>query len=301
VSSGRPESRVEPAVLLKLLGNDVRWRLVAALAASDRKVNELVEATGQPPNLVSYHLGQLRAARMVGERRSSADARDVYYSLDLERLRAAFERCAVTIHPGLWPASGKDATTAGSADAAPRPTRVLFLCTHNSARSQMAEAILRRQGAGAVDVRSAGSDPSEVHPLALRTLAELGIDGAGLHAKSLSSFAGERFHCVITLCDIVREKCPSWPGEPEQLHWSLADPSLVDASDEAALLAFRTTAGEISRRARYFLKKAASGGDVHAAQRRRLASRPDLGRPLRGGLMPSSLADSSSIQMDNIY
>ena len=94
------DPHIEPSALLKLLGNDVRWRLVAALASSDRKVNELVERVGQPPNLVSYHLGQLRCATVVSERRSSADARDVYYSLDLERLQTSFERCAAAIHPG---------------------------------------------------------------------------------------------------------------------------------------------------------------------------------------------------------
>jgi ArsR family transcriptional regulator, arsenate/arsenite/antimonite-responsive transcriptional repressor / arsenate reductase (thioredoxin) len=210
------DPRVEPAALLKLLTNEVRWRLVVALASSDRKVNELVQAVGQPPNLVSYHLGQLRGVRLVSERRSSADARDVYYSLDLERLQAALERCAGTIHPGLWPDPSR-------AVAELPARRVLFLCTHNSARSQMAEAILRQQGGDAVDVRSAGSEPSQVHVLALRTLAELGIERAGLRAKPLSTFAGDNFDYVITLCDIVREAGTSWPGKPERLHWSLAD------------------------------------------------------------------------------
>jgi ArsR family transcriptional regulator, arsenate/arsenite/antimonite-responsive transcriptional repressor / arsenate reductase (thioredoxin) len=227
-------------------------------------VNELVEAVNQPPNLVSYHLGQLRSARVVSVRRSSADARDVYYSLDLERLEADLERCAIAIHPGLWPAS-RHSTTPQLDYLADMPTRVLFLCTHNSARSQMAEAILRQQGGDAVDVNSAGSDPSQVHPMAVRTLGELGIESAGLRAKALSSFAGDRFDYVITLCDIVRESCPSWPGEPEQLHWSLADPSLVDASEEEALLAFRASAAEISRRVRYFLALTARARGTHAA------------------------------------
>jgi protein-tyrosine-phosphatase/DNA-binding transcriptional ArsR family regulator len=263
VSRGLRSSQVEPAALLKLLGNDVRWRLLVALAPSDRKVNELVEAVGHPPNLVSYHLGQLRAARVVGERRSAADARDVYYSLDLGRLQAALERCAVTIHPGLWP--GSRHLAADSAHLAHEPTRVLFLCTHNSARSQLAEAILRHEGGDGVAVSSAGSEPSRVHRLALRTLAELGIDGTGLHAKSLGSFTGERFDHVITLCDIVRETCPSWPGEPEQLHWSLTDPSLADASEEEALLAFRATAADIARRVRYFLAHTAGTRGTHGA------------------------------------
>ena len=243
---------------MRVLANDVRWRLVAALATSDRRVNELVASVGQPPNLVSYHLGQLRAARLVAERRSSADARDVYYSLDLERLQTALRRCAEVIHPGLWP---------GPAAAPPdrAPSRVLFLCTHNSARSPMAEAILRHRAAGAVEVASAGSHPSRVHPLALRTLGELGIDAAGLHSKSIAAVAGGQYDYVITLCDRVREACSSWPGEPEQMHWSLADPSAADASEEEALLAFRGTALELSRRVRYFLAAMAIVDDGDAA------------------------------------
>jgi protein-tyrosine-phosphatase/DNA-binding transcriptional ArsR family regulator len=256
----------EPSRLLKVLSNEVRWGLVAALALSDRKVNELVDRVQQPANLVSYHLGQLRNARVVTERRSSADARDVYYSLDLERLQAAFQRCASAIHPGLWPGSGPsraDGLTGGS--SADSSVRVLFLCTHNSARSQMAEAITRHQSGGAVEVSSAGSHPSQVHPLAVQTLVELGIDSSGLQSKPLSSFAGDRFDWVITLCDIVREVCPTWPGEPEQVHWSLPDPSAVDASSEEALRAFHGTAAELSRRVRYFLAAIARTQGANAA------------------------------------
>src|SRR6266700_2065269 len=187
----------KPPALMKLLGNEVRWGLVRALSISDRKVNELVERVQQPANLVSYHLGRLRAARVVSERRSSADARDVYYSLDLERLQAAFQRSASAIHPGLWPESSRSSVEdpRGGFPAA-SVTRVLFLCTHNSARSQMAEAILRHQGCGAVEASSAGSHPSDVHPLAVRTLVEHGFDPAGLHSKPLSLFAGDRFDYV---------------------------------------------------------------------------------------------------------
>ena len=244
---------------MKLLGDGLRWRLVAALAVSDRRVNELVEQVQQPANLVSYHLARLRASRLVVERRSSADARDVYYHLDLERLQAALRGSAAAIHPGLWPASP---TTAASGR---RPVRVLFLCTHNSARSQMAEAILRHHGADSVLARSAGSHPSRVHPLALRTLAELGVDAGGLESKPLDSVASQHFDYVITLCDKVREVCPGWPGEPELVHWSLADPSIVDASEEEAVLAFRRTAAELSRRVRYLLGALAGMPDDDAA------------------------------------
>jgi ArsR family transcriptional regulator, arsenate/arsenite/antimonite-responsive transcriptional repressor / arsenate reductase (thioredoxin) len=231
---------------MKLLGSEVRWRLVTALARSDRRVNELVETVQQPANLVSYHLGKLRAARLVGERRSSADARDVYYSLDLDRLQGALRQISSAIHPGLWPLP--DSLRADGE----RPARVLFLCTHNSARSQMAEAILRHHGGAGVEVHSAGSHPTRVHPLALRTLAELDVDAAGLHSKAMDTFAADRFDYVITLCDRVREACPSWPDDPEQVHWSLTDPSQIEGSD-AAVLAFRATAVELVRRVRYLL------------------------------------------------
>jgi protein-tyrosine-phosphatase/DNA-binding transcriptional ArsR family regulator len=232
---------------MKLLGNEVRWRLITALAQSDRRVNELVERVRQPANLVSYHLGQLRAARLVVERRSSADARDVYYSLDLERLQGLLRGVSGAIHPGLWPEpDSRSAEGKG-------PARVLFLCTHNSARSQMAEAILRHHGGVHVDVQSAGSQPTRVHPLALRTLAEMGVETTGLRSKPMDVLAEGRFDHVITLCDRVREICPSWPDGPELAHWSLADPSEVDGSEEAAILAFRGTAMELTRRVRYLL------------------------------------------------
>jgi protein-tyrosine-phosphatase/DNA-binding transcriptional ArsR family regulator len=251
--TSRTELRSEPAALLKLLSNQARWQLVGALAASDLKVNELVESVGVRPNLVSYHLGQLRRASVVSERRSSADARDIYYSLNLERLQAAFERCAGSIHPFLWPDRDHVATGARGPSSAEPPARVLFLCTHNSARSQMAEAILRNYGGDAVQAYSAGSRPTRVHPLAVRALTELGVDANGLQAKSLSAFAGDRFDYVITVCDIVRETCPAWSGEPELIHWSLADPNAVEASEEEALTAFRSTASELDKRVHHLL------------------------------------------------
>lgn len=233
---------------MKLLGNDVRWRLVAGLAASDRKVNELVDLVQEPANLVSYHLGQLRRNRLVNERRSLADGRDVYYSLDLQSLEAAFERSAGAIHPGLWPAGPSAAATSRTGP----PARVLFLCTHNSARSLMAEAIARHRGGSALVARSAGSEPTSAHPSALRVLRELGIDTAGLRSKPLDQVAGDRFDHVITVCDVVREACPSWPGDPELVHWSVADPSQA-AGDEETEAAFRSCAVELIRRVRYFL------------------------------------------------
>ena len=132
------------------------------------------------------------------------------------------------------------------------PLRVLFLCTHNSARSQMAEAILRHMGGDNVEVFSAGSMPTEVHPNTLVVLRELGIDTSKLYAKSLDQFLGASFDYIITVCDRVRDICPVFRGDPFQIHWSFPDPVVVE-DPEQQLAAFRRTAVELQTRVRYLL------------------------------------------------
>ncbi len=119
------------------------------------------------------------------------------------------------------------------------PIRVLFLCTHNSARSQIAEALLRHLGGSDFAAYSAGTEATRVHPLALATLAECGIETRGLISKDLHAFAGQRFAVVITVCDRARDACPIFPGETERLHWSFPDPSTAEGTDEERLSAFR--------------------------------------------------------------
>jgi protein-tyrosine-phosphatase len=125
---------------------------------------------------------------------------------------------------------------------------VLFLCTGNSARSQMAEALLEHRSGHALRARSAGSHPRRLHPNAVRVMAERGIDIAGRPAKHLSVFAHTRFDQVVTLCDKVREICPEFPGPAPATHWSMADPSADGADDEASCPAFRRTADELEER-----------------------------------------------------
>lgn len=119
------------------------------------------------------------------------------------------------------------------------PTRVLFLCTHNSARSQIAEALLRHCGGDDFAAYSAGTEVTRVHPLAFIVLAERGIETRGLYAKHLHDFVGQRFDVVITVCDRARDSCPVFPGDTERLHWSFPDPSAVEGTDEERLHAFR--------------------------------------------------------------
>jgi protein-tyrosine-phosphatase len=238
----------QPPDILKLLAHEVRWSLVSALARSDHRVNELVGLLGQPMNLISYHLKRLREQQLVAERRSSADGRDVYYSLDLERLRASYVAAGASLHPVL-----DFATThsAGATQAGP-PARVLFLCTHNSARSQMAEGILRHLGGERVAAFSAGSEPAEVRPEAVRALAAVGIDISQQRSKHLDSLTAQPFDYIITVCDRVREVCPLFPDDPERIHWSLADPAAV-AEAAARERAFQQTAQQLLTRVRYLL------------------------------------------------
>jgi arsenate reductase len=136
------------------------------------------------------------------------------------------------------------------------PIRVLFVCTHNSARSQIAEALLRHDGGPDFEVHSAGTEATRVNPDAIRVLGELGIDWSGARSKVITEFIDDRFDYVITVCDRARETCPVLPGTANSLHWGLDDPSEVRGSDEERLAAFRRTRVEISARLRPFIEVA---------------------------------------------
>ena len=235
-----------PPVFLGLAGHPVRWRLLGELARSDRQVHELTSLVGQPQNLVSYHLGRLRKANLVTTRRSTADGRDTYYSVDLALCGQLLASAGGALHPALL---------LSPPAAVPRPgrarVRVLFLCTGNSSRSQMAEALLRQLAGNAVHVRSAGSHPKQVHRHAVAAMAERGIDLTAARAKHLDKFIGHRFDYVITLCDRVREVCPEFPGDPQPIHWSIPDP----AQDPDGYLGFQRTAAELADRIRFLLHR----------------------------------------------
>nr|WP_202885185.1 ArsR family transcriptional regulator [Actinopolymorpha cephalotaxi] len=226
-----------------MAGNPVRWRLLTELARSDLRVGELVAAIDQPQNTVSYHLGRLRSAGLVSMRRSSADQRDSYYHTDLVRCGELLASTGTALHPGLI-ANVKPALTGHQRrHRKARKARVLFLCTGNSARSQMAEALLAQAAGEHAGVASAGSHPKAIHPDAVRAMRAYGIDLSGRRSKHLDEFAGQRFHHVITLCDKLREICPEFPGGPETSHWSIADPA-----SEGGYPAFRRVAADLHTR-----------------------------------------------------
>jgi protein-tyrosine-phosphatase/DNA-binding transcriptional ArsR family regulator len=245
-----------PPGFLPLAGHPVRWRLLRELARSDRQVRELTSLTGHRQSLVSYHLGRLRAARLVSARRSSADGRDAYYTVDLARCGELLAAAGGALHPALG-AAGRPSAAAGA------PARVLFLCTGNSARSQMAEALAQRRSGGLVEAFSAGSHPKPLHPNAVRVMAEHGIDLSGRPSRHLTVFAAERFDHVITLCDRVREVCPEFPGHPRHIHWSIADPAAAGDTDQASYPAFQATAAELEVRIGFLLAAIAATPAAH--------------------------------------
>ncbi|MBO3749891.1 helix-turn-helix domain-containing protein [Streptosporangiaceae bacterium NEAU-GS5] len=238
-----PSSQAAP-LFVRMAAHPLRWRLLTELAGGDYRVRELTERVGEPQNLVSYHLRLLRGGGLVTVRRSSFDARDGYYHLDLDRCAHALTTVGSALHPAL---------NLGSPPPAPPIDRtgrvsVLFACTGNSSRSPMAEALLRHRG-GQIEVTSAGSHPKEhIHPHAVQVLREeFGVDIDGQRPRHLDTVADRRFDYVITLCDKVREVCPEF-GDSRPIHWSIPDPAA-----EGDLPAFIGVAREIDTRIRHLM------------------------------------------------
>jgi protein-tyrosine-phosphatase/DNA-binding transcriptional ArsR family regulator len=241
---------LSPPPFLRLAGHPLRWRLLSELARSDRRVGELCELAGRQQSLVSYHLRQLRDGDLVSSRRSLADGRDTYYVLELARCSALLMDAGASLHPGLASSMGSHVRRErGSARAG-----VLFLCTGNSARSQMAETLAEQLSAGTVRALSAGSHPKPLHTNAVRVMRERGIDLRDRRSKHLSEFTGRRFDYVISVCDRVREVCPEFPGTPQAIHWSIRDPALEPGTDEQTLPAFERTAAELETRIVFLLE-----------------------------------------------
>ena len=126
--------------------------------------------------------------------------------------------------------------------------RVFFLCTHNSARSQMAEGMLRNLAEGRFEVMSAGTEATHVRPQAMKVMDEIGVDISGQESKTLERYLGEPFDYVITVCDEANEACPFFPGATNRLHWSFEDPSRAEGSEERRLAVFRRVRDEIRER-----------------------------------------------------
>jgi ArsR family transcriptional regulator, arsenate/arsenite/antimonite-responsive transcriptional repressor / arsenate reductase (thioredoxin) len=250
VSPGRAAA---PPAFVGLVAHPLRWRLLTTLAESDLRVRELVTRVGQPQNLVSYHLRMLRRGGLVSATRSSFDGRDSYYHLDLDRCADALTETGATLHPAL---------RQGVVPAGPprehqwsRRLAVLFVCTGNSARSPIAEALLRHRTGGRVTVMSAGSRPkAHLHPDAVRVMGEeFGIDITGQRPRHVHDLGDRQFGHVITLCDKAREGCPEFVDHPRRIHWSVPDPVVASHTPQGSYRMFQQTAADIETRVRHLL------------------------------------------------
>lgn len=232
--------------VLKQVSHEVRWHLLQLLSHSDYRGQDLVGKLNLPQNLISYHLKQLRQGHLVTERRSSADERSIFYSLDVERFQGLYLAAGSTLHPAVTAVTVPECPDEMGVHV---PLRVLFLCTENSARSQMAEALLRHLSHGTVEVLSAGSIPAaQVHPLARRCMEERGIDMSQAVPKHIEMFLGQPFDAIVTVCDRVMESCPTFPGDPERAHWSFLDPATIQGAEPERLRAFEQTSEQLTTR-----------------------------------------------------
>ena len=186
-------------MFVRLAAHPLRWRLLTELADSDYRVRELVTLLGEPQNLVSYHLRLLRDGGLVNATRSSFDGRDSYYHLDLDRCAVALTHTGAALHPALRRESSRHIPQV-DLRRSPR-VGVLFVCTGNSARSPIAEALLRHRTGGQVEVASAGRRPNPcLHPNAVRVLHdEFGIDITGQRPRHVDALVGRRFDYVVSL------------------------------------------------------------------------------------------------------
>ena len=195
------------------------------------------------------------APLISGQRAAISRQRD-----DLARLDAELTDLEVTIAAAGYPGGITEESLVSD-----QPIRVLFVCTGNSARSQIAEALLRQYGGDDFAAFSAGTEPKGVNPYTIRVLSEVGIDWSAARAKSVREYLGEPFDYVITVCDRARQTCPVFPGDHNSLHWGLDDPAEVVGSDAERLAAFRRTQLEVSVRLRPFIELARRARRAEAA------------------------------------
>lgn len=256
-------------LLFRAFADETRLRILSLLTQGELCVCDIVATLGLHQPMISRHLAYLRRAGLVLARKeglwkhySLARPAEGFHRGLLGCLRGCFaeapslrrdrEKLKSLVRTGIrLPPGAASRCALGKRDR----KKVLFLCTGNSCRSQMAEALLNRMGRGRFLAFSAGSRPAgSVHPLAMRALREAGCPVEGLRSKSLEEFRGRRFETVITVCDRAREACPAWPGAG-MLHWSLEDPAEAPGSDEERSAVFRKVIRELESRLRRFIRK----------------------------------------------
>jgi protein-tyrosine-phosphatase len=250
---------------LRNFGEPNRLTIIALLSTGPMLVGDICIASGLPLTLVSQHLRVLRESGMVWAKRDGKDARAVWYSLNPERIKEIQTALSMVFDMAKM-VDRRIFETKQSPELFREKFRVLFLCSGNSARSQMAEALLQHYGSGLMEARSAGTHPREVHPLTIKVLSEIGIDTTGLKAKHYSVFGQESFRYVITVCDRANEECPDFHGDYQRIHWSIADPVKGENEDEL-INVFKQTRQELAGRIDLFVQ-------AHRYEAERMSSRP---------------------------
>lgn len=240
-----PAPPARPVDVLKLLAHEHRWKILEQLAKSDRTVNELVESLHKPANLVSYHLGKLRRAGVVRERRSQADARGVYYNLEMQCLHDLLVGVGDALHPAIC---GPKKIT-HPATKAPM-AQVLFVCTGKSNCSEMAAALCSTLSHGLIEAECACLERGAPDPVALEVIEKLRPHAYRQPARQLSDVRGERFDYVVSVCDIARDYGADFPSA-ELIHWSLPEPDRLERNE--ARRAFHEMARDLSSRVRYLI------------------------------------------------
>ncbi len=260
----------ELAELLKTLADPHRLEVLNLIIEGTHTSRALAAATGLPTNLLSHHLKALREAGLVQASRDPHDQRWQYFVPNITRLTEVQFLLSHFLHPArIQPRRG--GTGPGGQPAAYAPprhiqlekefrmtsnkTKVIFLCTGNSARSQMAEALLRQHAGDDFEVYSAGTEPKGMNPYTVQVMQELGVDMSAHHSKSVREFLGHmNFGYVITVCDDAEENCPAvFLSQGQHLHWSFEDPAKATGSEEDIRAKFREIRGQIDGRIRAWL------------------------------------------------
>ncbi len=235
-----------PHKLFSLLADPHGWVLLRALANGDQRLHELARDTGVAAEEMSKRLPLLRELGLITERQSDVNPNETFYRFDITAFRRQYQEAGETIHPAV---KAEDVVI-GNLPA--EPVRILFLCTGNSARSQMAEGLMRHLSQGKVEVASAGTKPSRVHPVAIQTMDKMGVDIRSQESTHMSQYEGQTFDYVITVCDLQNESCPIFPDAPKRLHWSFPDPA-AEPEGEVQERAFATVATHLRAMIRHFL------------------------------------------------
>lgn len=239
--------------VMKALGDPTRLRLFYLLTVCPMAVGDLVATLGLSQALVSHHLATLKAARLVIDHRAADDARSIIYMIDTPSLTRLRHELSWLMDPIKLYDPRQDEDIPRRPFVKTGPIRVLFLCTGNSARSQIAEAWLRKHGEGLFEAYSAGVHPKGLNPLTVKIMQESGIDVSHHLSKSVDEFRGQSFDYVITVCDQANEECPIFPDDHQRIHWSIEDPAAAEGTEAQRLAVFRRIANELSNRIALFV------------------------------------------------